>query len=396
MGIKGLAKFLADNAPKAVKQQEFDSFTGRLLAIDASMSLYQFMVAIRDGENYGNLTNEAGETTSHISGMLSRSIRLMEHGIKPVYVFDGKPPTLKTGELAIRKDRRANAEKELADAKEVGDQEQIKKFMGRTVKVTKEHNEDVKKLFHLMGVPVVEAPCEAEAQCASLCRAGKVFASATEDADALTFGSTNLVKNLSFSESKTKGNPIIVINLPTALEELELSMDQFVDFCILCGCDYCDTIRGIGALTAFKLIKQHKDIETVIQNIDKTKYTVPEIFPFVEARQFFQSPEVSDPEEVKLLAKDPDYIGLKAFLVEQNSFNETRVDNYIARLRKAKGKSSQMRLENFFGATTVKSSSDTVIKAQTKGAKGKAKSGPLQKRKSEVSSTTAKRLKTEN
>jgi len=264
------------------------------------------------------------------------------------------------------------------------------------VKVTKEHNEDVKKLFHLMGVPVVEAPCEAEAQCASLCRAGKVFASATEDADALTFGSTNLVKNLSFSESKSKGNPIIVINLPTALEELELSMDQFVDFCILCGCDYCDTIRGIGALTAYKLIKQHKDIETVIQNIDKTKYTVPEVFPFAEARQFFHSPEVSDPEEVKLLAKDPDYIGLKAFLVEQNSFNETRVDNYIARLRKAKGKSSQMRLENFFGATTVKSSSDTVIKGQTKGAKGKAKSGPLQKRKSEVSSTTVKRLKTEN
>lgn len=68
--------------------------------------------------------------------------------------------------------------------------------------MTKDHTEDCKKLLRLMGVPVIEAPCEAEAQCAELVRAEKVFATATEDMDALTFGSTILARRMTFSEAK--------------------------------------------------------------------------------------------------------------------------------------------------------------------------------------------------
>ncbi|KFG29101.1 putative flap structure-specific endonuclease 1, partial [Toxoplasma gondii VAND] len=74
MGIKGLGKFVGDFAPRAIKRQEPGSFTGRVIAIDASMSLYQFMVAIRDGNSFGNFTNDAGDCTSHIAGMLNRAI----------------------------------------------------------------------------------------------------------------------------------------------------------------------------------------------------------------------------------------------------------------------------------------------------------------------------------
>lgn len=88
MGIKGLGKFLAEYAPNAVRQKDISAFVGRTVAVDASMSLYQFMIAIREGENFANLMNEAGEVTSHISGFLSRAIRLLENGIRPVYVFD--------------------------------------------------------------------------------------------------------------------------------------------------------------------------------------------------------------------------------------------------------------------------------------------------------------------
>lgn len=379
MGIKGLSKFLADHAPRAVKEQEFGSFMGQCLAIDASMSLYQFMIAIREGDGFQNLTNEAGETTSHISGMLSRVVRLMEHGIKPVYVFDGKPPELKGGELALRRDRRDAAEKQLAEAIEKGDKEEIKKFTTRTVKVTKEHNEDVKTLLRLMGVPVVEAPCEAEAQCAVLCSANKVYAVATEDADALTFGSSILVRNLNFSDAKTK-RPIVAITLATALEELAISMDQFIDFCILCGCDYTsDTIRGIGPSTAFSLIKQHKTIEKILENIDTKKHAIPEHFPYAEARAFFKSPEVTPPDEIELKWREPDFEELKAFLVGKHGFGETRIDNYFARLKKAKGKTSQTRLESFFGATTIKSSARPSVPSGGKGkskAKAKAKGAP--------------------
>ena len=60
----------------------------------------------------------------------------------------------------------------------------------------------MKKLLMLMGIPVVEAPCEAEAQCSELCKKGKVWATATEDMDALTFGTPILLRRLTMPESK--------------------------------------------------------------------------------------------------------------------------------------------------------------------------------------------------
>merc|ERR1719326_796822 len=162
MGIKGLTKFLTDNAPKAVKELKgAESYTGKAIAIDASMCMYQFLIAIReDGNQYANLTNAAGEVTSHISGFLARTLKLMESGVKPVYVFDGKPPELKLQELAARREKKQEAEQALKDAAEAGDAEAIKKQVGRTVRATKEQHEQVKHLLRMMGVPVVEASGE--------------------------------------------------------------------------------------------------------------------------------------------------------------------------------------------------------------------------------------------
>ena len=72
----------------------------------------------------------------------------------------------------------------------------------RTVRVTKEHNEDIKKLLRLMGCPVIEAPMEAAAQCAALAKQGLVFAAASEDMDTLTFGTTKLLRKFTAPESK--------------------------------------------------------------------------------------------------------------------------------------------------------------------------------------------------
>ena len=62
--------------------------------------------------------------------------------------------------------------------------------------MSKEMTADAKHLVKLMGLPIVEAPGEAEAQCAELCKEGKAYASVTEDMDALTFGTPVLIRGL--------------------------------------------------------------------------------------------------------------------------------------------------------------------------------------------------------
>lgn len=264
-----------------------ENYTGRKVAIDASMAMYQFLVAVRSSGTGGGyaaaqLVNEAGEVTSHIQGMFNRTIKMMSCGIKPVYVFDGKPPQMKSGELALRMAKRAKAELDLAAAQAAEDVEDVDKFSRRLVKVSRQHNEDCKELLRLMGVPVLTAPCEAEAQCAELARKNKVFATATEDMDALTFRTPKLIRKLTFSQVKGKEKQAIIeIDFQAVLSGLELTYEQFVDLCILCGCDYCSSIKGIGPKTALKLIRAHKNIETILTQLVKDKHSdiPPDWFP---------------------------------------------------------------------------------------------------------------------
>ena len=104
MGIKGLFPFLREKAPAAIKERSLKDYLGRTLAIDASMSLYHFLSAIRTGPDAQNLTNSNNEATSHLQGFATRVLRLLEAGAKPVFVFDGKPPQLKAKELAQRRE----------------------------------------------------------------------------------------------------------------------------------------------------------------------------------------------------------------------------------------------------------------------------------------------------
>ncbi|KAK9192412.1 hypothetical protein WN944_003102 [Citrus x changshan-huyou] len=334
-----------------MKEQKFESYFGRKIAIDASMSIYQFLIVVgRTGTEM--LTNEAGEVTSHLQGMFTRTIRLLEAGMKPIYVFDGQPPDLKKQELAKRYSKRADATDDLAEAVEAGNKEDIEKFSKRTVKVTKQHNDDCKRLLKLMGVPVVEAPSEAEAQCAALCKSGQasfslVYAVASEDMDSLTFGAPRFLRHL--MDPSSRKIPVMEFEVAKILEELNLTMDQFIDLCILSGCDYCDSIRGIGGQTALKLIRQHGSIETILENINRERYQIPEDWPYQEARRLFKEPEVvTDEEQLQIKWSAPDEEGLINFLVSENGFNSDRVTKAIEKIKAAKNKSSQGRLESFF------------------------------------------------
>ncbi|XP_017508085.3 flap endonuclease 1 [Manis javanica] len=371
MGIQGLAKLIADVAPSAIRENDIKSYFGRKVAIDASMSIYQFLIAVRQGGDV--LQNEEGETTSHLMGMFYRTIRMMENGIKPVYVFDGKPPQLKSGELAKRSERRAEAEKQLQQAQAAGAEEEVEKFTKRLVKVTKQHNDECKHLLNLMGIPYLDAPSEAEASCAALVKAGKVYAAATEDMDCLTFGSPVLMRHLTASEAKKL--PIQEFHLSRILQELGLNQEQFVDLCILLGSDYCESIRGIGPKRAVDLIRKHKSIEEIVRQLDPNKYPVPENWLHREAQHLFLEPEVLDPESVELKWSEPNEEELVKFMCGEKQFSEERIRSGVKRLSKSRQGSTQGRLDDFFKVTGSLSSAKRKVPEPKGSAKKKAKTG---------------------
>merc|ERR1712060_48699 len=238
----------------------------------------------------------------------------------------------------------------------------------QTVRVTKEQNEEVKTLLRLMGVPIITAPSEAEATCAALCRDGRVYAAATEDADCLTFGTKVLVRNLMAAESQKK--QILEVSLERALEQLNVSMTQFIDFCILSGCDYCDTLKGVGPHTAIKLLIQHGSLEKVLEELGPDK--VPANFRYEAAREFFKECEAVDTASIDFKFNEPGIEGLTKFLVETCSFNRERVDRYVERLKSAKSRTKQRPLDSFFGKPKVEIKESDKFDPTKKKAQGKA------------------------
>ncbi|KAL2444430.1 Flap endonuclease 1 [Exophiala dermatitidis] len=351
MGIKQLYHVIAEEAPDAIKTGEIKNHFGRKVAIDASMSIYSFLIAVRsEGQQ---LMSDTGETTSHLMGMFYRTLRMVDNGIKPLYVFDGAPPKLKSGELAKRFARKNEANEQAEEAKETGTAEEVEKFSRRTVRVTREHNEECRRLLKLMGIPYIIAPTEAEAQCAVLARAGKVYAAASEDMDTLCFNAPILLRHLTFSEQRKE--PIQEIHLDKTLEGLGMDRTQFIDLCILLGCDYVDPIPKVGPNTALKLIREHGTLEKVVEFIEndpKKRYSLPEDWPYKDARELFLHPDVrpADDPECDFKWEAPDVEGLVQFLVNEKGFNEDRVRNAAQKLQKNVKTAQQSRLEGFFKA----------------------------------------------
>jgi flap endonuclease-1 len=394
---------------------------GRKIAIDASMAIYQFLIAVRSGgpnQQAMVLTNAAGETTSHVQGLWNRTIKLVSTGIQPVYVFDGKAPTLKSGELQKRRDKREKAEAAMKVATENENVDEMDKQSKRLVRAGRKENEDCMKLLQLMGIPVIQAPCEAEAQASALAKAGKVYATATEDMDALTFGTPVLLRKMTFSS----GTLIQTVDYAKAVTGLGLSHLAFVDLCIMLGCDYCDSIKGVGPKTALKMIREHGNIETILQHIDRKKYMVPNdwipnekqtsssceesdneeeedkadedeeekeaVIPiYVQARKLFLEHPV-ELDDLDLKAKPCQADALLAYLVDEMGFSKDRVLANIDKLQKATAKNSkpQMRMDSFF-----KAKPQDPAKAAKVAAKRKADSAVSSKKKTTTSAGKKKK-----
>ncbi|KAF9764148.1 Flap endonuclease 1 [Nosema granulosis] len=344
MGIKQLSKVIKDNSKKGIKERSLGFYADKKVCIDASMFIYQFLIAVRsDGASLGTEDN----TTSHIVGMFYRTIRLVEAGVTPVYVFDGAPPESKMFELKKRTERREKAEEGFKKAEEGGDKQEMEKFEKRKIKVGKEHVEDCKTLLKLMGIPFITAPSEAEAFCAYLCMKNYADGVATEDMDALTFGAPLVLRN--FTASQAKKVPVLEYDLGTILKEMGLSMDEFIDLCILLGCDYSETLKGIGIKRSVGLIKKYRSIEKILEKEDIKEEEIKK-FNFEDARAIFKELPFLEAEvsEFKIQWEEIKVEEIKKFLVEEKKFGEQRVTKGVEKLLAARKRPKQGRLDQFF------------------------------------------------
>ena len=243
--------------------------------------------------------------------------------------------------------------------------------------------EDAIKMLRLMGNPVIEAPCEAEAQCAEIVKNGKAFATASEDMDSLTFATSVLLRGFN-----SKKEPVIEINYSELISGLEMTHEQFVDLCILCGCDYTDTIDGVGPITAYKLIKEHKTIEKVVEHLEaenlssnkKRKFVIPHNFNYPDSREIFLHHDVAKAPDLDLKWEKPNEEELKKFLCDEKGFSEARVEGGLKKIKNVDNKGYQPRLENFFGKAVTKRKENPVSDSKSKSTK-KVKTNAFGKKK---------------
>ncbi len=348
MGVN-LRDLIPDKAKTII--EDLKALRGKAVIIDGYNALYQFLTAIRQPDGTP-LMDSQGRITSHLSGLFYRTINIMEHGIKPAYVFDGKPPEMKAKEIERRKKIKEDATKKYEEAIRKGDLEAARRYAMMTAKLTDEMVADAKKLLDAMGIPWVQAPAEGEAQAAYIASRGDAWASASQDYDSLLFGSPRLVRNLTITGRRKlpRKNVYIeikpeVIELKKLLEALGITREQLIDIAIMLGTDYNpDGIKGIGPKKALQLIKAYGTIEKIVK-LYKAEFPVPP----ERIKEYFLNPPVAS--DYKLEWREPDEKAIYEILVEEHDFNPERVKNAVQRLMKAYRehiKGRQMGLEAWF------------------------------------------------
>jgi len=311
---------LGEIVPK--QRIEISDLKGKRVAIDAYNALYQFLSIIRQRDGTP-LKNSRGEVSSHLSGLFYRTVNLIEQGIRPIYVFDGKPPELKFQTIEKRKEIKEEAREKYIDAKARGDFVEAKKYSQMTSSLKLGMIDSSKDLLNSMGIPFIEAPSEGEAQAAYVALRGDADLSASQDYDSILFGAPTLVRNLTITgKRKIPGKDLFVDVVPEiiqskdVLNNLQLSREEIIQVAILIGTDYNPGgIKGIGPKKAIDIVKSGK---------------FKEYGEFQEISELFLNPEITD--KYKISFQKPIKDKIIKLLCDKYDFSELRVEKGIERM----------------------------------------------------------------
>lgn len=318
MGIKKMLKFLNTNFPNVIKNINDEELGGQMIAIDISILLYQVVIAIRNSG--ADMFTNQGEISSHILGLFNKTINLLKMNIIPIYVFDGKPPQFKWQTINSRKEIKQKASEKLNDD-EMNEEDKIKYFK-RTVYISKAQIEECIELLEIMGIPYVIAPEEADSQCAELVKCGLADGVLTEDMDIMTFGANKIYRNLTSYKKDT-----IEISMNNVLKELNLNYEQFVELCLLFGCDYCDKLNDMKPELIYKYYSKNKDLLNTINNMKQDGYKVDDFNDYKIYKDYFMNPPVKKIKEIEL--KRCDVSKLEKLLVGKYGLVKMRINHKL-------------------------------------------------------------------
>lgn len=332
---------------------EIPDLKGKTLCVDAFNTLYQFLSTIRQPDGTPLMDNK-GRITSHLSGIFYRNINLLSEGIKLVYVFDGKPPELKYKTHEIRKENRDISRGRYEEAKQEEDFSAMKRYGSQLVRLNDEMIEESKELLRAMGIAVVQAPGEGEAEAAYLARIKSgIYASVSQDYDSLLFGTPKLIRNLNLARKRktlrgwVEVNPEI-IELEKVLNSLNLNLDQLICLGILVGTDYNPKgIPGIGQKKALQIVQRYKQPIMIFKSVEEQmeKLSEEDKFDWKEIFSLFHRADVVD-SDIKFSKIDKSRI--KEVLVDKHDFSNERVEKQLEKLEEMSEKQKQKDLKKWF------------------------------------------------
>jgi flap endonuclease-1 len=257
MGVKNLNSLIEKYSQHGKKREHLSVFQGMTFAIDANVYLYKYL--------YGK--------SNHIDGMFFMVNKFKKFEIKPIFIFDGKPPSEKMNTILYRRDtkyklferilelRSQLSTLDISSEKYTELQEEITQIEKRIVFVNIDIIKSTKQLLDYMGIPYIEANAEAEHICSKLSQLGIVDAVVSEDMDTIACGANIVIRNFS-----NRDDSVDVYYLKHILDDMNLNYNSFIDMCILLGNDYIQRIRGYNPDDIYNDLIKLENIENVLEN----------------------------------------------------------------------------------------------------------------------------------
>ncbi len=311
------------------REIKLKELSGRTIAVDAFNWIYQFLTTIRLADG-SYLTDDSGEITSHLNGLFYRTMNLLANEIMPIFVFDGPAPKFKKATNMERARMKEEAKKRAEEAKT---EEERVMYMKRSVTINNNIISSSKELLSLMGVNVVQAPAEGEAQAAHINISGSAYGVASQDYDSLLFGATKLIRNLSITNRrKLPGKGISIEVFPQiidkkAYESIGIDREQLILIALFIGTDYNRGVKGIGPKKALTIVK-NEGRDAILGKYDfGCDYDIKEVF------DYFLHPNVID-VTMPFVPRTIDRKKLIEFLSDKHSFSKDRMEAYLEKIKK--------------------------------------------------------------